>query len=127
MSGSKLPSRGHFLDVAGQHIVVHQAGDDLLEVSPSGMLIWWMTTLPSLDDGRDDVAQAGMRLELIFAGFEALVSLENEHAADEDPGLVDDAILVKHIGDVANAGAARNIDDLVVRQRARQHRNAACR
>ena len=60
-----------------------------------------------------------MRLELVFAGLEILTCLKDEHAADEHPGLVDDALARQHIGDVAHAGSVRDIDDAVLRQRAR--------
>ena len=105
-----------FLDVAGQYVVVQQARDDLLggQTFRDGEL---MRHHAALDDGRDHVAQAGMGLELVFAGFEILARLEREHAADEDPGLVDDALAHQHIGDIADAGAARDIDDAVLGQR----------
>ena len=66
------------------------------------MLTWCATTLPSTMVATTSL-QAGMRLELIFAGLEILARLEHQHAADEDPGLVDDAFAVEHIGDVAHA------------------------
>ncbi len=75
---------------------------------------------PAVDDGGDDVAQARVRLELILAGLEVLARLEDENAADEHPRLLDDAFTGEHVGDIANAGAVRNVDDAVGRQRARR-------
>jgi hypothetical protein len=60
----------------------------------------------AFDDGCDHVAQAGVRLELVFAGLEILTRLEREHAADKHPGLIDDAITNEDIGNVADAGTA---------------------
>src|SRR5208282_695542 len=57
-----------------------------------------------------------MGLELIFAGFEILAGLEHQHATNEHPGLIDDALVRQHVGDIADAGAARNIDDAVLRR-----------
>ena len=68
----------------------------------------------TVDNGRHDVAQAGMGLELVFAGLEVVARFEREHAADKDPGLVDNPLAHQHIGNVANAGAARDIDDPIV-------------
>ena len=105
-----------FFDVSGQHIVVQQAGDDLLggQALRNGEL---MRHHAAFDDGRDHVAHAGVRLELIFAGLEILTRLEREHAANKHPRLIDDAVAHQHIGNVADAGAARNIDNAVLRQR----------
>ena len=57
-----------------------------------------------------------MRLELILAGFEIFARLEHEHAADENPRLIDHPFADKNIGDVVNTRAARNIDHAVLRQ-----------
>ena len=113
--GQQAAFARNFLDVAGQDVVVQQARDDLLgsQTFRNGEL---MRHHAALDDGRDDVAQAGVRLELIFAGLEIFARLEHEHAADKDPRLVDDAVAHQDIGDVANARAARNIDDAIVGQ-----------
>ena len=70
----------------------------------------------TLDDGCDDVADAGMRLELIFAGLEIFARLKREDAADKHPRLIDNAVAHKEIGDIVRAGAARNIDNAIVRQ-----------
>ena len=68
-----------------------------------------------------------MRLEFVFAGLEILARLEHEHAADEHPGLIDDAFAGQDIGNVAHAGAVRDIDDAILRQRTGLPRSAACR
>ncbi len=41
------------------------------------------------------------------------------HASNEHPRLIDDALVHQHVGDIADAGAARNIDDAVLRRRPR--------
>ena len=87
------------------------------EVKPSGNSEL-MRHDAALDDGRDHIAQAGMRLELIFAGLEIFARLERQHAANKDPGLIDDALAHQHVGNVADAGAARDIDDAILGQRA---------
>ena len=61
-----------------------------------------------------------MCLEFVFAGLEILARLEHEHAADEQPQLIDHAFAGKNIGDIAHSGAARDIHDAVCRQRARR-------
>ena len=86
-----------FLDVAGQYVIVQQARDDLLR-GQSLRNRELMRHHATFDDGRHDVAQAGMGLELVFAGFEVVARLEREHAADKDPGLVDNAVAHQHIG-----------------------------
>ena len=68
-----------------------------------------------------------MGRELIFARFEVLARLERQHAADEHPGLVDDAFALQDIGNVADAGAVRNIDDLVLSAAGPASRSAVCR
>ena len=82
--GEQAPFARDFLDVPGQDVVVQEARDDLLggQAFRDGEL---MRHHPALDDGRHHVAQAGVRLELIFAGLEILARLEQEHAADEHP------------------------------------------
>ena len=74
----------------------------------------------ALDDGGDDIAQAGILLKGIFARLEVGTCLERKHAADECPGIdVDHALAQQHVGDVALAGTRGNVDDLVFPQRAR--------
>ena len=89
-----------FLDVAGQDVVLQEPRDDLLggQTLRNGELVRHHA---ALDDGGDHVAQAGVRLELVFAGLEILARLEHQHAADKDPGLIDDAFAHQHVGDVA--------------------------
>src|SRR4029077_4319870 len=106
-----------FLDVAGEDIVRQQTRHDLLGGQTLGKADLMRNDF-AVDDGGDHVAQAGMGAELVFTRFEILARLERQHAADEDPGLVDDAFALQDVGNVADAGAVRNIDDLVRRQRA---------
>ena len=61
-----------------------------------------------------------MCLEFVFAGLEILARLEHEHAADEQPRLIDHVFAGENIGDIAHSGAARDIHDAVCRQRARR-------
>ena len=68
----------------------------------------------TIDNGRHDVAQTGMGLELIFAGFEIFARFERKHTAHKDPGLVDNPLAHEHVGDVANAGAAGDVDDAIL-------------
>ena len=89
------------------------------EVRPSGSVRRCCTTRPSTM-----VSTTSRRLACLVNWYSpdlrSLARLEREHAADEHPGLVDDAFALQQIGDVADAEAARDIDDLVVRQRARR-------
>src|SRR5262249_28434388 len=53
-----------------------------------------------------------------LAVFELAARLAHPYAADEHPRLIDHAFALQDVGDIAHAGAARNIHDLVLRQRA---------
>ena len=53
--------------------------------------------------------------ELILAVLEILARLEQQRRRHEHVGLVDHALALQQIGDVADA-AARNVDDLVARR-----------
>src|SRR5262245_60035163 len=73
----------------------------------------------AFDQRVDDVAQACLPLELVLAGLEIIARIHRHDAADEDPPrLVDHALAREDLGDVSAAHAARNIDDLVLRERA---------
>src|SRR5258708_40299140 len=61
--------------------------------------------------------QARLLVELILAEPQLLVSLGEKRSGDEGQGMLDDAFLGEEIGDVADAVAGRDIDDLVRRQR----------
>ena len=109
-----------FLDVAGKHVVLQQARDDLFggQALRNGQLVLHHL---AFDDRLDHVAHAGMLLKQVFAGLESAARLEREHAADkDDPVLVNDAFALEQIGDVHHAGAGRDGDDLVFRQRPRR-------
>ena len=84
------------------------------------------TTLPSIMVSTTS-RNAGMLGELVFAVFELAARLEHQHAADEHIGLVDHALALQQIGDVADAEAARDVDDLVLSPADRALRSAACR
>src|SRR5579862_28390 len=59
-----------------------------------------------------------MGLEFIFAGLETFTCFKDEHAADEYPGLIDNAFAGQDIGDIADAGTVWDVDDAILRQRA---------
>ena len=56
--------------------------------------------------------------ELVLAVFERAARLEHDHPAHEHPGLIDHAFAHQQFGNFLDAEAARNIDDLVVLERA---------
>src|SRR6185503_1692753 len=63
---------------------------------------------------------ARLPLELVLARLEVVARVERHDAADEDPPrLVDHAFACEKLGDVAAAHAARNVDELVLREWAR--------
>ena len=106
-----------FLQRAREQIVVGQPRHDLFGGQAFGNSDAVLHHL-AFDDGGDDVAQAGMLLERIFARLEVGTRLQRKHAADEYPMIdVDHALALQRVGDVALAGALRNIDDLVFLQR----------
>src|SRR5215472_2669990 len=114
--GQQAAFERDFFDVAGQDVVVQQARDDLLG-GQSFRNRQLMRHYATLDDGRDDIAQAGMGLELIFAGLEILARLERKYATEKDPGLVDYSVAQQYVGNIANAGAARDVDDFIRSER----------
>ena len=90
--GQQRPFGGNFVDVSGQHVVVHQSLNDLLRCQAFGDADLVHHHL-AFAHGGDDVAQARVRLEFVLAGLEPLVRFQEQRADDEDPGLIDDAIL----------------------------------
>ena len=105
------------LDVAGEHVALQEPRHDLLggQAFGNGELVLHHL---AFDDRLDDVADAGVLLEQIFAGLESAARLQRQHAADEDqPVLVDHAFGLEQVGDVHHAGARRDGDDLVLLQR----------
>ena len=106
----------HFAHRTGEDLVVCQTGDDLLGGQAFGNRDGMLHHL-ALDDGADDVAQIGVLLEQIFAGLQFGAGLEREHRADEHPAAgIDHAFALQLLGDVALAGAGRDVDDLVFRE-----------
>ena len=59
-------------------------------------------------DGSSGVDQALRMKSIDVAGS------EREHTAHKDPGLVDNPLAHQHIGDIANARAARDVDDPIL-------------
>ena len=73
------------------------------------------------DDRFHHVLDAGPLREKIFAGLELGARVEREHAADEDePMRIHDSLAREEVGNVHDAGARRDVDDLVFLQRARR-------
>src|SRR5262249_55503679 len=71
----------------------------------------------ALADDVDHVAQARLLGKEVLPVFEFVARLAHPHAADEDPGLIDHAFALQDVGDVAYAGAARNIHHLLLGER----------
>src|SRR5262249_23021158 len=107
-----------FLDVAGKHVVFHQARDDLFRGEPLGDCHLMLDDLALADDV-DHVAQARLLGKKVLAVFEFVARLAHPHAADEDPGLIDHAFALQDVGNVAHAGTARNIHHLLLGERSR--------
>src|SRR4051812_24643207 len=75
----------------------------------------------ALDDGGNDVAQGRVLLERGFTGLEVRTRLQRSDAGNECPRIdVGHAFPVQRLGDVALAGALRDVDDLVFLQRSRR-------
>src|SRR5204863_3963764 len=71
----------------------------------------------AFDDGGNDVAQARVFLESIFAGLEVGARLQGQHRADKGPAIVlDDALAYQDVGDVTHSRARWNVDGLVLPQ-----------
>jgi len=58
-----------------------------------------------------------MLAELIFAVAQLLARLAHDHAADEHPRLIYDALARQKLGDIARPIAFRDVDGLVFRER----------
>ncbi|MGY3081577.1 hypothetical protein ACVWZZ_007985 [Bradyrhizobium sp. LM6.10] len=105
---------------AGEDVVVGQPRHDLL----GGQALRYrhgMLHHLAFDDGGDDVAQGCVFLERILTGLEIRTRLQRSDTGDEYPRIdVGHAFPVQRLGDVALAGALRDVDDLVVLQRSRR-------
>src|SRR5262249_46245005 len=102
------------LDVAGENVALQQPRNDLLrrEAFRNGQL---MLHHLAVDDGLDDIADAGVFLEEIWPGLEPAAGLEGEHAAGENHAmLVDHAFALEQVGDVHHPRTRRDGDDLVL-------------
>src|SRR6185437_946720 len=103
---------------AREDVVLGQLGQDLLGRQALRNRDGVLHDL-AFDDGGDDVAQARVLLEGIFAGLEIGTGLHREHAADEQPRIdVDHAFTLQDVGDIALAGPRRYVHDLVFLERA---------
>ena len=70
-----------------------------------------------VNDGVDHVAQTGVFLKQIFAGFESGTRIHRQYTADEGPAVGGNhAGAQEDVTDVRHAGARRNVDDLVLGQ-----------
>ena len=73
----------------------------------------------AFDDCLHHVAHARALGEDVFAGLELAARLEREHPADENQAvLVDHAFAPQQVGDFHHAEAGRDVDHLVLRERA---------
>ncbi len=114
------------LDRAGERVAVLQPRHDLLggqSLRDGDRMLHHL----AFDQRADHVGDARMRREFVFAVLEIAARLERNHAADEHVRLVDHALAHQQIGDVLGAEPARNVDDLVLRQRSRAPRSAGGR
>jgi len=110
---------GDFRDLAGERVVVEQAGDHLFRGQPLGdgqPVLYHL----AFDHGVDDVADAGMFLEAVLAVLQIAARLECDHAAKKHPRLIDHALLHQQVGNLPGAEAARDIDHLVPGEGARR-------
>src|SRR5262245_19243239 len=103
---------GDLLHGPAAAVAFAHAREDLLrrEALRQGDLV---LDLLALDQGVDHVAQARLTLELVLAIFELVARPERDHAALEDPGLVDDTLALEEVGDVADTEATRDVNDTV--------------
>src|SRR5690242_17698103 len=75
----------------------------------------------TFDHSADDVPQARVLLKQIFAGLELRTRLERKHPSDERPTIVvDHPFTLQNVGNIGHPGPRRNVDDLVLLQRARR-------
>jgi hypothetical protein len=72
-----------------------------------------------LGDRFDNIPNAGLFAELIFAVLKFASRLKRDYATHEDIGLIDHALTLQQIGNVANSKPAWDIDHLVFGQRTR--------
>ncbi|MFK4683370.1 hypothetical protein ABIF39_005127 [Bradyrhizobium diazoefficiens] len=109
--------------------LAHAAGEDIVVGEPCHDLLGGqafrnrdgMLHHLAFDDGGDDVAQGCVLLERIFTGLEVRARLQRGHACNEHPRVdVGHAFPVQRLGDVALAGALRDVDDLVFLERTRR-------
>src|SRR5262249_42096930 len=108
------------LDVPGEQVVLQQPRDDVLRCQALRNRDLVLDHL-SFDDGLDHIPHARLLGEKIFARLEVGARLEREHAADEDQTMhVDHAFAREELGDVHDAGAARDADDLLLLQGTRR-------
>ena len=99
-------------DVAGEDVGLQKVLHHLLGGQPFGKRDLVLHHLVA-DERVEHVMQARMPGELVFAEAKLLVVLGEQRAGDEGQGVLDDALLDQEIGDVADAVARRNVDDLV--------------
>src|ERR1700730_2343034 len=117
--GQKTALSRNLFHVPGKDLVIQKTRYDLLgsKAFRNGDLVLHHF---ALGDCLDDITQAGMRGEEILPSLEVRSCIEREHAAEKDqPMVLDDPFLGEQISDVHYAGAGRDRDDLVLRQRSR--------
>ena len=74
----------------------------------------------TLNDDVDDVAQARAPREHVFAELELVARAAHQDAADEHDRLLDHALALQQVGDVAHAEVLGNVDGLVAIERTRR-------
>ena len=89
-----------FLDLAGKCVVLQKARDDLLGSHTLGHRESMLHHL-ALDDGLDDIGNAGLFGELVFAVLKLAPRLEHDHATHKNIGLIYYAFPLQQVGDVA--------------------------
>src|SRR6185437_14104127 len=109
----------NFLDLSGESDVLQKTRYDLLGRQPfrNGKRVLHDAVL---DDRLDDLRQTRVLRELVFAALEATTRLEHQHAAHEHQWLIDHALTYQHFRNILDAEPARNVDDLVLRERTRR-------
>jgi hypothetical protein len=108
-----------FADRSGQLVVLEEPRHDLFRGQALGDRELVLDHL-AFDQRFGDVAGARALVELVFAEFQIRAARLHRHrSGDEDPRIADHAFALEQLADIANAKTARNVDDLVLGQRAR--------
>ena len=106
-----------FLDLPRKHFVLQQARNDLFgrQTLRDGECVLHHL---GLGNGFDNVGNTRLLAELIFAVLEFAPCLEHNYAAHENIGLIYHALALQQIRNIANTEAARDVDHLILGERA---------